>query len=109
MVGDGCFQMTCGELTVARAAWALLPFVVLDDGWLSLIKVKQDAHTAASTAPPCRSPSLAPPAHYFGVPVAACETLPLSKARWREALQAPGPTVIEATVDPAHYSDTVYD
>jgi hypothetical protein len=33
--------MTCGEVAVARRLALPLPIVVLDDGWLSLIKVKQ--------------------------------------------------------------------
>ena len=31
IVGDGCFQMTCGELAVAKREGPRLPFVVLDD------------------------------------------------------------------------------
>ena len=41
LVGDGCFQMTCGEVAVARRLGLSLPIVFLDDGWLSLIQVKQ--------------------------------------------------------------------
>src|SRR5690606_27028568 len=42
LLGDGCFQMTCGEVTVAHRLGLTLPIVVLDDRWLSLIKVKQE-------------------------------------------------------------------
>ena len=69
LIGDGCFQMTCGEVAVARRLGLSLPIVVLDDGWLSLIQVKQvrrrfgfygtDLGEHADTEPP---------AHYFGVP-----------------------------------------
>jgi acetolactate synthase-1/2/3 large subunit len=41
LIGDGCFQMTCGEVAVAKRMGLALPIVVLDDRWLSLIKVKQ--------------------------------------------------------------------
>ena len=41
VLGDGCFQMTCGELAVAKRLRLALPVVVLDDKWLALIKVKQ--------------------------------------------------------------------
>src|SRR5689334_21980636 len=41
MIGDGCFQMTCGEVAVAKRMGLTLPVVVLDDKWLGLIKVKQ--------------------------------------------------------------------
>ena len=35
LVGDGCFQMTCGEVAVAKRVGLTLPFVVLDDSWLA--------------------------------------------------------------------------
>ena len=41
LIGDGCFQMTCGELATARRMGLAIPVVVLNDGWLGLIKVKQ--------------------------------------------------------------------
>jgi len=41
MLGDGCFQMTCGEVATAKRMGISLPIVVLDDKWLALIKVKQ--------------------------------------------------------------------
>ena len=41
LIGDGCFQMTCGEVAVAKRLGLTLPIVVLDDRWLALIKVKQ--------------------------------------------------------------------
>ena len=51
----------------------------------------------------------APPAHYFGIPAVGVRTAEALRMTLETALQAPGPTVIEALVDPAHYSETVYD
>ena len=34
LIGDGCFQMTCGEVAVAKRMGLALPIVVLDDKWL---------------------------------------------------------------------------
>ena len=31
LIGDGCFQMTCGEVAVAKRLGIALPIVVLDD------------------------------------------------------------------------------
>jgi acetolactate synthase-1/2/3 large subunit len=111
IVGDGCFQMTCGELAVARRENLAIPFVVLDDGWLSLIKVKQERRSLPTYGTPlgASETSPAPAPHYFGVPamrVATAEQLERELAR---AFGASGPTVIEALVDPAEYSETVYD
>src|SRR6185369_4273507 len=69
IVGDGCFQMTCGELAVAQRMGLAIPFVVLDDGWLSLIKVKQERRALELYGTTLsREGPIAPPAHYFGVP-----------------------------------------
>src|SRR5439155_1002066 len=42
VVGDGCFQMTVGELAGARRLNLAVPVVVLNDGGVDLIKVKQE-------------------------------------------------------------------
>ena len=33
ILGDGCFQMTCGEVATAKRLGITLPVVVLDDRW----------------------------------------------------------------------------
>jgi acetolactate synthase I/II/III large subunit len=110
IVGDGCFQMTCGEVAVAKRQKLAIPFVVLDDRWLSLIKVKQERRNLAlygtDTSP---EPYREPPAHYFGVPAIGVRTAEALERALQRALRADGPTVIEAVVDASHYSETVYD
>jgi acetolactate synthase-1/2/3 large subunit len=110
IVGDGCFQMTCGELAVAQRERLAIPFVVLDDGWLSLIKVKQERRSIPHYATALSlTEHDAHPAHYFGVPViGAANAMALQRAL-EHALAAGGPTVIATPVDAAHYSETVYD
>ncbi len=110
IVGDGCFQMTCGEVAVAKRQRLAIPFVVLDDRWLSLIKVKQERRGlvlyGTDTSP---EPYREPPAHYFGVPAVGVLTAEALERELRRALSADGPTVIEAVVDASHYSETVFD
>jgi acetolactate synthase-1/2/3 large subunit len=110
LIGDGCFQMTAGEVAVARRLGLGLPIVVLDDSWLSLIQVKQERRGFALYGTDLgEHPHADPPAHYFGVPaVAARSAVELARAL-TAALAADHPTVIEAKVDPTHYLDTVYD
>jgi acetolactate synthase-1/2/3 large subunit len=110
LIGDGCFQMTCGELAVARRLGLTLPVVVLDDRWLALIQVKQLRRRFGLYGTELQAEEYRdPPAHYFGVPaVAARDPEALEKAL-RDALHADGPTVIEAVVDAGHYLETVYD
>src|SRR4051812_28016354 len=110
LIGDGCFQMTCGEVATAKRLGITLPVVVLDDKWLALIKVKQirrqfPLYGTALQAADYREP----PAHYFDVPAVGVRTPDALENAVRKALMSEGPTVIEAVVDSDHYVDTVYD
>ena len=110
ILGDGCFQMTCGELTVAERQSLKLPVIVLNDGWLSLIRVKQMRRQF-----PYYGVGLAQrsydeaPAHYFGVPAVSVRNGEELRKALRAALEADGPTVIEAFVNSDHYDETVFD
>lgn len=110
MLGDGCFQMTCGEVAVAKRLGITLPVVVLDDKWLALIKVKQIRRQFPLYGTELQSEDYTePPAHYFGVPAVGVRSAAALEAAVSRALSAKGPTVIEAVVDSEHYVDTVYD
>ena len=110
MLGDGCFQMTCGEVAVAKRLGLTLPIVVLDDRWLALIKVKQIRRQFPLYGTELqREEYRDPPSHYFGVPAVGVRSADALEAAVRRALGENGPTVIEAVVDSDHYVDTVYD
>jgi acetolactate synthase-1/2/3 large subunit len=110
LLGDGCFQMTCGEVAVAKRLGLALPVVVLDDKWLALIKVKQIRRQFPLYGTELQSEDYTePPQHYFGVPAVGVRTAPALEDAVKAALAAKGPTVIEAVVDSDHYVDTVYD
>ena len=110
LIGDACFQMTCGELATAQRLGLALPVVVLDDRSLSLIDVKQQRRQYGRSAVDVGNLEIrVPPAHYFGVPALAATDQASFEEAFAHALAAPGPTVIEARVDPAHYIDTVFD
>jgi len=110
LIGDGCFQMTCGEVAVAKRLGLALPIVVLDDKWLALIKVKQIRRQFPLYGTELQSEEYSePPAHYFGVPARGVRSPQALEDAVRAALAATGPTVIEAVVDSDHYVDTVYD
>jgi acetolactate synthase-1/2/3 large subunit len=108
VVGDGCFQMTAGELSVAKRLGLAVPIIVLNDGWLSLLKIKQE-HREFGLSGVHLGERVAPPEHYFGVPCrGAWNEQELAQALdW--ALTLDGPSVIEAFVDAEVYSQTVYD
>jgi acetolactate synthase-1/2/3 large subunit len=110
VLGDGCFQMTCGEVAVAKRQQLAIPIIILNDRWLSLIKVKQERQGLAYYGTEVSSDEhLETPAHYFGVPAVGVDSDAGLEAALRKALSTDGPTIIEASVDAAHYSETVYD
>jgi acetolactate synthase-1/2/3 large subunit len=110
LIGDGCFQMTCGEVATAKRLGIALPIVVLDDRWLALIKVKQMRRQFPLYGTELQAEDYRePPAHYFGVPALGVRGADALEAAVKAALAAKGPTVIEAVVDSEHYLETVYD
>jgi acetolactate synthase-1/2/3 large subunit len=110
LIGDGCFQMTCGEVATAKRLGITLPIVVLDDKWLALIKVKQIRRQFPLYGTALQDENYRePPAHYFGVPARGVRSAAALEDAVTAALAARGPTVIEAVVDSDHYRDTVYD
>jgi acetolactate synthase-1/2/3 large subunit len=110
LIGDGCFQMTCGEVATAKRLGITLPVVVLDDQWLALIKVKQIRRQFPLYGTQLQEEAYRePPSHYFGVPALGVRSAEALEAAVTNALAAGGPTVIEAVVDSDHYLDTVYD
>lgn len=110
ILGDGCFQMTCGEVAVAERLGLPLPILVLDDGWLTLIELKQVRRQFEVYGTELRrGVARNAPAHYFGVPAVTVRGPEELKTALKRAFGASGPTVIEALVDRATYAETVYD
>ena len=110
VLGDGCFQMTCGEMATAKRLGICLPVVVLDDRWLGLIRVKQERRQLPVYGTALQEEDYQdPPAHYFGVPAVGARNAEILRAELGKAFRSDGPTVIEAIVDAEHYSDTVFD
>ncbi len=108
VVGDGCFQMTAGELALARRRNLAVPVIVLNDGWLGLMKVKQERREFPLSGVALGGRVDSPP-HYFGVPCRGAENLEELKAAIQWGLNLDGPSVIEAFIDVEPYSVTVFD
>jgi acetolactate synthase-1/2/3 large subunit len=108
VVGDGCFQMTAGELSLARRQNLHVPVIVLNDGWLGLMKVKQERKTYSLSGVYLGAPPESPP-HYFGVPCRAAKNAEQFAAALDWAFALKGPSVIEAFIDATAYSATVFD
>ena len=108
VVGDGGFQMTAGELALARRLNLAVPVIVLNDGWLGLMKVKQERKNYPLSGVWLGEPP-ASPAHYFGVPCHSAKTLEEFRNALDWAFALGGPSVIETFIDVESYSGTVFD
>lgn len=108
VVGDGGFQMTVGELALARRLNLAVPVIVLNDGWLGLMKVKQERKSYALSGVYLGDPPESP-AHYFGVPCRPAKNPQEFSDALDWAFGLTGPSVIEAFIDVASYSQTVFD
>lgn len=108
IVGDGGFQMTAGELALARRLNLAVPTIVLNDGWLGLMKVKQERRKYRQSGVYLGTPPDSPP-HYFGVSCRPAKTAEEFRSALSWAFAQNGPSVIEAFVEAASYSQTVFD
>ena len=108
VVGDGCFQMTVGELALARRLNLAVPTIVLNDGWLGLMKVKQERKSYPLSGVHLGAPPESPP-HYFGVPCRPAKTAEEFRQALDWSFALGGPSVIEAFIDVEAYSGTVFD
>lgn len=108
VIGDGGFQMTAGELSLARRLRLQVPVIVLNDGWLGLMKVKQERKDYLLSGVHLGPPPDSPP-HYFGVPCRPAKTPDEFSQALQWALALDGPSVIEAFIDVEAYSQTVFD
>jgi acetolactate synthase-1/2/3 large subunit len=108
IVGDGGFQMTVGELSLARRLNLPVPIIVLNDGWLGLMKIKQERRRQPPGEMRLGDPPESPP-HYFGVPCRAARSAADFQEALRWAFSLGGPSVIEAFVDGEAYAATVFD
>jgi acetolactate synthase-1/2/3 large subunit len=102
--GDGGLGMTLAEIETAVRLSLQVIVVVFNDAALSLIEIKQKpAGHGGAEAVRYRPVSFAAAATALGAAAAAVSTEPDLAAALAAALRRPGPTVIDAAVDPACY------
>lgn len=102
--GDGGLGMTLAELETAVRLSLPVIVVVFNDAALSLIEIKQQPDgQGGAEAVRYRPVSFAAAANALGAAGAAVSTRSGLAAALAAALRRPGPTVIDAAVDPACY------
>ncbi len=103
LVGDGCLLMTVGELALAAERGLPIIVVVLNDGALSLIKLKQAKMQLTPRAVDFDAPRFDIIGQGFGADARRVETIVEFAATLREAIAGRRFTVIDALIDPAEY------
>lgn len=105
-VGDGGFLMMVGEINTAVRLRLPVVFIVLRDGFLSLIKVKQTRKEYHRYGVELFGPDYTPSGNYFGAKAVVTATEEEFREALKEGLASGGPLIIEAVVDGAEY-DTI--
>lgn len=107
VTGDGGFLMMVGEMATALRLGLPVVFVVLVDRHLQLITLKQEHQGFPCYGTPLWPAPYPPPSHYFGVPVTTVRTVAEVHDALAQGLQAAGPVIIEALVDPSEYEHLI--
>lgn len=108
LVGDGGFLMTCGELATAKRLKLKIIFIVIVDGSLSLIRLKQEKKNLNNQyGTELNSVGNVPTNHFFGVPVFRVETRQEYLETLQMAVKLNEPVLIEAIVNGAEYNELI--
>ncbi len=107
VTGDAGFLMMAGELVTARRLGLAVVFVVLADGSISLIEVKQGWRKADAAASRMYDGEFLAADRLFGVPVFRADHPDGYRKALADALAVDGPSVVEAVVDGGDYHDLI--
>lgn len=101
--GDGGLKMCIGELATAAQYGARICVVVFNDCALSLIALKQQDRDMKPEGVSWPRTDFSAVAHGFGVKGFRADTLEEYEEAISQALREPGPTLIDARIDPTGY------
>jgi acetolactate synthase-1/2/3 large subunit len=104
VTGDGGFLMMAGEIITARRYNLPVITVVLSDGELNLIKLKQSWQNIIPYATRLYSGDLFDSEMFFGVPVFSADTEESMRTAVNESLALNKPAIINARIDPDDYN-----
>ena len=109
VVGDGGFMMMAGEMATAARLGTKVVFVLVSDGSLSLIRIKQEKKKYARYGTTLRhdSDGYRSGSTMFGVPVIAATSRDEYERALTEAFDAEGPVIVEAFVETGDYDRLV--
>jgi acetolactate synthase-1/2/3 large subunit len=109
VVGDGGYAMMAGEMATAARLGGRIVFIVLNDGYLSLISLKQElkGHSRYGTLLSNAAGSLPATGSMFGVPVIEVNDADQYRQALKAGFSSDGPVIIEAYIDGREYEELV--
>lgn len=107
ITGDGGFMMMVGEMATAKRLGLPIIFIVLRDHNLQLIKIKQQRKGFIEYGIRLEEQTQKSSEQFFGVPVLAAHSENEFSGALTNALNADGPIIIEAFVDPKEYDELI--
>jgi acetolactate synthase I/II/III large subunit len=107
LTGDGGLLICAGELLTAARERLRVVTIVFSDASLSLIAVKQQQRNLAPAGVALGDVAWCALAESFGVSAHFASTEAELEAALSKALARPGPSLIEARVDPSSYGDVL--
>jgi acetolactate synthase-1/2/3 large subunit len=107
ITGDGGFLMNCGELITARRLGINIVVIVLCDGDMSLIKVKQGWKDVAKYKTDLYQGEYFGAEQFLGAPVFRASDESDMKAALQKVFSVFGPVIIEALVDGSEYNNLI--
>lgn len=107
ITGDGGFLMMVGELATAMRLGTRVIFVLMSDGQLSLITIKQEKKHNPSHGTRLFHGSYRSSNNFFGVPVFSAYTIGQLQKALEKALNSDGPAVVEAFVHKDDYEELI--
>jgi acetolactate synthase-1/2/3 large subunit len=105
VVGDGGFLMMAGEMATAMRLGLHVVFVLMTDGSLSLIRIKQERKGYAEYGTPLHGETYDSARSVFGVPVLPARDDPTYRKALTEAFDMDAPVIVQAFVDGREYDD----
>lgn len=107
--GSGGYAMMAGEMATAARLGGRIVFIVLNDGYLSLISLKQElkGHSRYGTLLSNAAGSLPATGSMFGVPVIEVNDADQYRQALKAGFSSDGPVIIEAFIDGREYEELV--
>jgi acetolactate synthase-1/2/3 large subunit len=107
VTGDGGFLMVAGEIITARRLNLNIVVIVLSDGELNLIKLKQKNQNIDTYGVDLYNGDLFASDTFLGVPVLEATNVTTFRKAISSAFKIDGPVIINAKIDPSGYESAV--